>query len=120
MVLHQLRCNGVLEGIRICRKGFPNRIPFSEFKQRYQILAPNSIPAGFVDGKKACEKLLAAVELDTNEYRIGTTKVFFRAGVLGLLEDMRDDRLSKIISQFQAYCKGFLMRKQYKKMCEQR
>jgi len=120
LVLHQLRCNGVLEGIRICRKGFPNRIPFSEFKQRYQILAPNSIPAGFVDGKKACEKLLAAVELDTNEYRIGTTKVFFRAGVLGLLEDMRDDRLSKIISQFQAYCKGFLMRKQYKKMCEQR
>merc|ERR1712168_673436 len=120
LVLHQLRCNGVLEGIRICRKGFPNRIPFQEFKQRYQILAPAAVSGQFMDGRKACEKLLGALSLEENEYRIGTTKVFFRAGVLGQLEDMRDERLAKIISMFQAYCKGFLMRKEYRKMCDQR
>ncbi|BFZ17428.1 hypothetical protein BsWGS_20467 [Bradybaena similaris] len=120
LVMHQLQCNGVLEGIRICRKGFPNRIIYSEFKQRYSILAPNAIPQGFVDGKKVTDNILLALQLDPAEYRLGTTKVFFKAGVLGTLEDMRDERLSKIISMFQAHIRGYLMRKSYKKLQDQR
>merc|ERR1711962_57493 len=116
LCLHQLRCNGVLEGIRICRKGFPSRMLFNDFKQRYQILAASAIPAGFVDGKIACEKLMEALQMDENEFRIGITKVFFRAGIIGELEEMRDERLSKIISQFQAYCKAHLARIEFKKM----
>jgi len=120
LVLHQLRCNGVLEGIRICRKGFPSRMLFQDFKQRYQILAASAIPPGFIDGKVAAEKLIEALQLDENEFRIGHTKVFFRSGIVGELEEMRDERLSKIISQFQAYCKGHLMRIEYKKMHDRR
>merc|ERR1712198_684129 len=116
LCLHQLRCNGVLEGIRICRKGFPSRMLFNDFKQRYQILAASAIPAGFIDGKVACEKLMEALQMDENEFRIGITKVFFRAGIIGELEEMRDERLSKIIAQFQAYCKAHLQRIEYKKM----
>merc|ERR1711962_488969 len=115
LILHQLRCNGVLEGIRICRKGFPSRMQFNDFEQRYQILAASAIPAGFIDGKVACEKLIEALQLDENEFRIGLTKVFFRAGIVGELEEMRDERLSKIIAQFQAYCKAHLERVEYKK-----
>ncbi|EDV27755.1 uncharacterized protein TRIADDRAFT_20764 [Trichoplax adhaerens] len=121
LVLHQLRCNGVLEGIRICRKGFPNRIIFSEFKQRYAILAPGAIPSGmFMDGRKAAAKLVDALQLEPNEFRMGTTKVFFRAGVIGRLEESRDEKLYAILSKFQARMRGFLMRKTFQKMQEQR
>ncbi|XP_038064642.1 myosin heavy chain, striated muscle-like isoform X2 [Patiria miniata] len=120
LVLHQLACNGVLEGIRICRKGFPNRMPFSDFKQRYMILAPSSVPQGFMDSRKACDLLLKSLDLEANEYRMGHTKVFFRAGVLGQLEDMRDTRLSRILSLLQAVCRGYLMRRIYKKILDQR
>ncbi|CAF1187579.1 unnamed protein product [Rotaria sp. Silwood1] len=120
LVMHQLTCNGVLEGIRICRKGFPNRMIYSEFKQRYSILAPNAIPKGFVDAKNATENILKDVALSEELYRCGTTKVFFKAGTLGQLEDMRDAALSKIVACLQGQIRGYLMRKEYKKMLDQR
>ncbi|XP_052814276.1 myosin heavy chain, striated muscle-like [Mya arenaria] len=120
LVLNQLQCNGVLEGIRICRKGFPSRIMYPEFKQRYSILAASALPEGFVDAKVATEKCLSAIQVDPNDYKIGNTKVFFKAGVLGNLEDMRDERLSGIVCLFQAHIRGCLMRTQYKKLHDQR
>ncbi|XP_001511881.2 myosin-16 [Ornithorhynchus anatinus] len=120
LIMHQLACNGVLEGIRICRKGFPNRLQYPEFKQRYQVLNPSVIPQGFVDNKKASELLLGSIELDVNEYKIGHTKVFFRAGVLAKLEDMRDDRLSKIMIMLQCQLRGYLARIEFKKMLDMR
>ena len=87
---------------------------------RYSILSPNAIPQGFTDGKQVTEKVLLALQLDPAEYRLGTTKVFFKAGVLGMLEDMRDECLSKIISNFQAHIRAYLIRKSYKKLCDQR
>ncbi|XP_048256831.1 myosin heavy chain, striated muscle-like [Haliotis rufescens] len=120
LVLHQLQCNGVLEGIRICRKGFPSRIIYSEFKQRYSILAPNAIPEGFVEGKVVSGKILEALELGQDEYRLGNTKVFFKAGVLGYLEEIRDERLSVIVALFQAHIRGYLMRKYLKNLHDKR
>ncbi|KAM3864461.1 LOW QUALITY PROTEIN: myosin-16-like [Diretmus argenteus] len=120
LILHQLACNGVLEGIRICRKGFPNRLQYPEFKQRYYILNPNVIPKGFVDNKKASELILTSIGLDSMEYRIGHSKVFFRAGVLAKLEDMRDERLAKIMTMLQGRLRGLLMRVEFKKMLDRR
>ncbi|XP_075184990.1 myosin-10-like isoform X8 [Anomaloglossus baeobatrachus] len=119
LVLDQLRCNGVLEGIRICRQGFPNRIIFQEFRQRYEILTPNAIPKGFMDGKQACAIMIKALELDPNLYRIGQSKIFFRAGVLAHLEEERDLKITDIIVLFQAACRGYLARKAFSRRQQQ-
>uniref|UniRef100_A0A8B9W1T0 Uncharacterized protein n=1 Tax=Anas zonorhyncha TaxID=75864 RepID=A0A8B9W1T0_9AVES len=121
LVLHQLRCNGVLEGIRICRKGFPSRVLYADFKQRYKVLNASAIPEGqFIDSKKASEKLLASIDVDHTQYKFGHTKVFFKAGLLGLLEEMRDEKLAQLITRTQARCRGFLMRVEYQRMVERR
>ena len=87
------------------------RIPFQEFRQRYELLTPNVIPKGFMDGKKACENMITALELDRNLYRIGQSKIFFRAGVLAHLEEERDLRITDLVVKFQAYCRGLLARR---------
>ncbi|KAM5145497.1 myosin-2-like [Mantella aurantiaca] len=121
LIIHQLRCNGVLEGIRICRKGFPSRILYGDFKQRYKVLNASAIPEGqFIDSKKASEKLLGSIDVDHTQYKFGHTKVFFKAGLLGTLEEMRDDKLSQLITRTQALCRGFLMRVEFKKMIDRR
>ncbi|XP_012156861.1 myosin heavy chain, muscle isoform X12 [Ceratitis capitata] len=119
LVMHQLTCNGVLEGIRICRKGFPNRMVYADFKQRYMILAP-AIMVAEKQPKNAAAKCLESVGLDPDMYRIGHTKVFFRAGVLGQMEEFRDERLGKIMSWMQGWARGYLARRNFKKLQEQR
>nr|XP_054501127.1 myosin-1B-like isoform X4 [Agelaius phoeniceus] len=121
LVLHQLRCNGVLEGIRICRKGFPSRVLYADFKQRYKVLNASAIPEGqFIDSKKASEKLLSSIDVDHTQYKFGHTKVFFKAGLIGLLEEMRDEKLAQLITRTQAMCRGYLARVEYQRRVERR
>ncbi|XP_029363477.1 myosin-1B-like isoform X3 [Echeneis naucrates] len=121
LVLLQLRCNGVLEGIRICRKGFPSRILYGDFRQRYRILNASAIPEGqFIDSKKASEKLLSSIDVDHGQYRFGYTKVFFKAGLLGLLEEMRDERLTVLMTRIQAVARGYVTRLRFKEMAKKR
>lgn len=120
LILHQLRCNGVLEGIRIVRAGFPNRIAYADFVQRYKILAASAIPAGFIEAKEASQLIITHLELTDDQAKFGNTKVFFRAGILGKLEDLRDEKITEILSAFQALTRGWIARKIYKKLMEQR
>ncbi|OCT55068.1 Myosin type-2 heavy chain 1 [Cladophialophora carrionii] len=110
LVLDQLRCNGVLEGIRIARTGFPNRLTFAEFRSRYEVLCKD-MPKGYLGGQETAKIMLNRLQMEQSNYRVGLTKVFFRAGVLADLEEQRDALIREIMSRFQSIARGFMQRR---------
>ena len=82
LVMHQYKCNGVLAGIAICRMGFPNKTLYPEFKARYNIIAAQAVAKAKND-KAAAQVVMDVVKMDKEKYRLGHTKVFFRAGIAG-------------------------------------
>merc|ERR1712079_406998 len=126
LVMHQLTCNGVLEGIRICRKGFPNRIMYADFRLRYCILAPKEaykamklVKRPMTDEKKniaAAHAVMDKVNLIGDKFQYGHTKIFFRAGILGLMEEIRDDRVNDLVAMLQGAIRAYYARRIYKKL----
>merc|ERR1719264_1967997 len=119
LIMHQLTCNGVLEGIRICMRGFPNRMMYNDFKSRYAILGAAEI-ASSKDDKVSVYALLDKIEFSREKYRLGHTKVFFRAGALAALEEARDGIVLKLVRWMQGECYGRIRRKAYQKKADTR
>merc|ERR1711887_27617 len=126
LVMHQLTCNGVLEGIRICRKGFPNRVMYADFRTRYAILAPKEavkamklVKRPITEEKKniaATHAVMDKIQLVGDKFQYGHTKVFFRAGILGLMEELRDDRVNDLVAMLQGAIRAYYARRIYKKL----
>merc|ERR1711997_521457 len=115
----QLTCNGVLEGIRVCMLGFPNRMLYPDFKSRYAILGAKEI-ASSSDNKVAVHALMDKVAFPREKYQLGHTKVFFRAGALAGLEEERDGIVLKLVRWMQGQCFGYIKRGVYQKKYDQR
>merc|ERR1711875_207787 len=119
LIMHQLTCNGVLEGIRICMRGFPNRMLYPDFKMRYAILGAAEI-ASSSDNKVATYALMDKIGFDRQRYRLGHTLVFFRAGALAGLEEARDDIVIKLLRMLQGQVFKHVKTKTYEKKRDQR
>merc|ERR1719391_236085 len=119
LIMHQLTCNGVLEGIRICMRGFPNRMLYPDYKMRYAILGAAEINSSS-DNKAAVYALMDKIEFDRERYRLGHTLVFFRAGALAKLEEARDEIVNKLIRFIQGQCYQRIRFRDFAKRRDQR
>merc|ERR1712123_319932 len=119
LVMHQYQCNGVLAGIAICRAGFPNKMLYPEFKARYNILGA-SLVAKAKNDKAAAGAVLDLIKLPVEKFRLGHTKVFFRAGILGVMEETREDKIGSVLSWLQSGARGKSTRMKFKKLQDQK
>merc|ERR1719420_1065646 len=119
LIMHQLTCNGVLEGIRICMRGFPNRMMYPDYKMRYACLGQAEISSSS-DNKTAVYALMDKINFDRERYRLGHTLVFFRAGALAKLEEARDDLVLKWVRFIQGEALKRIRGKVYEKKRDQR
>ena len=100
-------------------RGFPNRILYPEFKQRYWILAKKELYSS-EDNKTGVYALMDKVNFDRERYRLGHTKVFFKAGALAGLEECRDDIVTTLVRHMQGQALGHMRRKVYQQKHDQR
>ena len=92
---------------------------YPEFKSRYNILAAKLVAKAKND-KAAAGAVMDVVKLDKEKFRLGHTKVFFRAGVGGWMEEQREDKIGSVLAWLQAGARGKASRMQFKKLQDQK
>ena len=116
MVLNQLRACGVLETVRISCAGYPTRWTYEEFALRYYMLIPSTAWTSDIRGM-ANAILKKALGQGSNrgldKYQLGLTKIFFRAGMLAFLENLRTTRLNECATLIQKNLRCKYYRRKY-------
>ncbi|KFM11331.1 Unconventional myosin-Vb, partial [Aptenodytes forsteri] len=110
--VEQLRACGVLETIRISASGYPSRWTYQEFLERYRALVSREELMG-TDEKQICSLALERLLQDPSKYQCGKSKVFFRAGQVAYLEDLRYRRLRAACTLLQRHLRGWLARRRF-------
>ncbi|CAB3253169.1 unnamed protein product [Arctia plantaginis] len=114
-VLAQLRYTGMLDTIKIRQTGYPIRIPFQSFVERYRYLL-TSTPTRATPYREICNSILAEMPptgAAGADYQLGAARVFLREALHRGLERARGDKLRAAATTLQAHFRGYLARKHY-------
>ena len=116
-VMQQLQACGVLETIRISAAGYPGRWTFDDFVERFSLLASDPVSVRIIENhREACVKLLDDLMMSECDFQVGKTRIFMRAGVLGLLEMARTTKLAVSAKIIQASTRRDFARFEYETM----
>ncbi|XP_017838589.1 unconventional myosin-Va isoform X5 [Drosophila busckii] len=111
-IIQQLRACGVLETVRISAAGFPSRWLYLDFYMRYQLLAHRA-QIDKNDMNQSCRNIVLKWIPDQDKYRFGNTQIFFRAGQVAFLEQVRANLRKKYITIVQSVVRRFIHRRRY-------
>ncbi|XP_058120262.1 unconventional myosin-Va [Anopheles coustani] len=112
-IVQQLRACGVLETVRISAAGFPSRWKYEDFYDRYRLLCQSASNGGELNVKDTCASIVQRWLVDADKYRLGKTQLFFRAGQVAYLEQVRSDTRKKYIVIVQSLIRRFVCRRRY-------
>ncbi|TSM28205.1 Unconventional myosin-XVIIIa [Bagarius yarrelli] len=75
----QIRGFKLLDALRIYRQGYPDHMVFSEFRRRFDVLAPHltkKLGRNYIvkDEKRAVEELLECLDLEKSNYHMGLSR----------------------------------------------
>ncbi|XP_027508125.1 unconventional myosin-XVIIIb [Corapipo altera] len=121
----QLEGTQLLDALRLHRVGYTDRLLLTQFRRRFQVLAPEVMKKHtsayeVPDESKAIEELFQALDLEKKSIAIGRSQVFLKPGVISRLEKQRDKLIAQKMTLLQAACKGFLSRQKFKRLKIQR
>ncbi|XP_077187650.1 unconventional myosin-If isoform X2 [Paroedura picta] len=119
-VKHQVEYLGLKENIRVRRAGFAYRRLFQKFLQRYAILTPETWPRWRGDERQGVQHLLRSVNMDTDQYQMGRSKVFVKnPESLFLLEEMRERKFDGYARVIQKAWRRHIAIRKYEQMREE-
>ncbi|XP_026554658.1 unconventional myosin-IXb isoform X4 [Pseudonaja textilis] len=109
LVLQQLRYTGMLETVRIRQSGYSAKFNFQDFIGQFQVLLPKNVKAS----KEEINALLNKLNLDTNSYQIGKTKVFMKEATRQVLQDTLHKEVIRKIIVLQSWLRMVLERRRF-------
>ena len=118
VVLEQIRYSGLLETIRIRKTGYPCRLKYSHFAQRYRCLLNQRVNTRGAPTKEISRVILESFRIDRDDYALGASKVFMREKLEAKLEKRRQDIQEVEVLKLQRQVRGYLARKNFVAMKE--